>query len=116
MFKATGNVLSLEIDSEVTDARFRAICAEIEQLTASPGKIRLVLIMRYYPSFNSAEDLYYDLRFVTLYADRIEKAAIICDQAWEHTLVGLFGLFSGVKMEFFDASETGAAADWIRAD
>jgi hypothetical protein len=115
VFKVTGNVLSMHINSEIDESKFRAICKEIEQAAAVSGKVRLVLVMRHYPSFNSAEDLYEDLRFIKLNAHRIEKAAILCDKTWKRTWIGIFGLFSGVKIGFFDISEVDAAAKWIQA-
>ena len=113
-FKEMGNILSVEISSEISDEKFHAICNEIDQLTAARGKVRLVLIMKHYLSFNSAEDLYYDLRFVKLYANCIDKVAVICDKKWKQTWLGLFSLFSGVKMEFFDITEINDAFNWIQ--
>jgi hypothetical protein len=115
-FKVKGNILSVEISSEISDDKFHAICNEIEQLTAAIGKVRLVLIMKHYLSFNSAEDLYYDLRFVKLYANCIDKVAVVCDKTWKQTWLGLFSLFSGVKMEFFNISEINDASNWIQTD
>ena len=69
------------------------------------GIIRMVLVVRLYPSFSSAENLYNDLRFLRLYDDAIEKVAIVSDRSRKETWVGLFSLFSGITMEFFDVSQ-----------
>ena len=90
LFKEMGNMLSVEISSEISDEKFHAICNEIEQVTADMEKAQLALIMKHYLSFNSAEDLYHDLQFVKLYANRIDKVAVVCDKTWKQTWLGLF--------------------------
>ena len=115
-FTVAGNILVMQISSEITDDKFRIICREIEQATTALGKVRLVLEFKHYPSLNSAEDLYDDLRFVKLYAKCIEKVAIVYDKSWKRTWVGLFSAFSGVEMDFFDISEKNELTGWIHAE
>ena len=110
----TGNILSIRIDSAVSDERFQAISSEIESLASTAGRVRLVLVIKHYASLLSAEDLLDDLRFVKLYADRIDKVAVVSDKSWKRTWVGLFSLFSGVAMAFFDLSESDLASSWIQ--
>lgn len=114
-FQKNGNLLTLKITSSINDSSFRKICGELEQ-DALNGPLRMILIVHHYPSFNSAEDLYYDLRFVKLYADRIRKVAVVSDQNWKQTWVALFGLFAGVSMEFFDVGGIHQAVEWVRGD
>lgn len=112
-FKATGNLLTLEVRSEIRQERFKAICKDMDQAIAALGKIRLVLVMRHYPSFNSAEDFYDDLRFIRLYDHAIDKVAVVCDRFWKDTWVGIFGLFSGVRMAFFEMPQVDEVTRWI---
>ena len=60
-FSMRGNTLSMEIRSEIDDTKFKAICDHLDQAVAALGRIRMVIIVRPYPSFNTAEDLYNDL-------------------------------------------------------
>jgi len=106
----------MQISSEINDDKFRAICSEIEQAAATLGKIRLLLEFKHYPSLNSAEDLYDDLRFVKLCANRIDKVAIVCDKSWKRIWVSLFSAFSGVEMDFFDISEKDDLSRWIQSE
>lgn len=115
-FKIAGNILFMQISSEITDDKFRIVCREIEQATATLGKVRLVLEFKHYRSLNSAEDLYDDLRFVKLYANCIDKVAIVCDKSWKRTWVGLFSAFSGVEIDFFDISGKNELTSWIQAE
>ena len=112
-FKTTGNILSMEINSSITRQKYKAICREIKEKAAVTGKVRLLLVMRHYATLCSAEDLYYDLRFIMVYSDRIEKVAVVCDKSWKRTWVALFGLFSRVCLEFFDIAHMDRAIGWI---
>jgi hypothetical protein len=115
-FTIAGNLLTLEVRSEIRQTRFKAICADIDQAVAALGRIRLVLVMRHYPSFNSAEDFYDDLRFLRLYDHAIDKVAVVCDRFWKDTWVGIFSLFSGIRMEFFELTQVNEVIRWIQSD
>lgn len=115
-FTATGNVLTLDVRSEIRAARFKAICRDMAQFVAALGRVRLVLVMRHYPSFNSAEDFYNDLRFLRLYDHAIDKVAVVCDRFWKDTWVGVFSLFSGIRMEFFEITQVNAVTQWIQSE
>jgi hypothetical protein len=114
-FTAAGNVLTLDVRSEIRPARFKAICRDMDQAAAALGRVRLVLVMRHYPSFNSAEDFYDDLRFIRLYDHAIDKVAVVCDRFWKDTWVGIFSLFSGIRMDFFEMSQVDEVTRWIQS-
>ncbi len=113
-FTIAGNLLTLEIHSDIRKKRFEAICKDMEKAIAAMGRVRLVLVMRHYPSFNSAEDFYDDLRFLRLYDHAIEKVAVVCDRFWKDTWVGIFSLFSGIPMEFFELTQLDEVSRWIQ--
>ena len=115
-FDVKGNTLSMEVRSEIDETKFKAICDELDQAVAAMGKIRMVIVVRQYPSFNSAEDLYNDLRFLRLYDKALEQVVIVSDRPWDQTWVGLFSLFSGIKMAFFDISQIEEASDWVQKE
>ena len=111
-FKLSGNLMTLEVRSEIRARRFKAICEDMDRAIAAVGKVRLLLVMRHYPSFNSAEDFYYDLRFLRLYDHAILKVAVVCDRSWKDTWVGVFSLFSGIRMDFFEMTQMDAVTRW----
>jgi hypothetical protein len=113
-FTITGNLLTLEIRSEIREARFKAICRDMDLAVAARGRVRLVIVVRHYPSFNSAEDLYDDLRFLRLYEHAIDKVAIVSDRFWKDTWVGIFSLFSGIRMDFFEMTQVKEVTRWIQ--
>jgi hypothetical protein len=113
-FSVSGNLMTLEVRSEIRPERFKAICGDLDRVSAAMGKVRLVLVMRHYPSFNSAEDFYDDLRFLRLYDHAIDKVAVVCDRFWKDTWVGIFSLFSGIRMDFFEMNQLDAVTEWIK--
>jgi hypothetical protein len=115
-FTVTGNLMTLDVRSEITKRRFEAICSDMNRAVAAFGRVRLVLVMRYYPSFNSAEDFYDDLRFLRLYDHAIDKVAVVCDRSWKDSWVGIFSLFSGIRMVFFETSQVNQLTRWIQGE
>lgn len=113
-FKTAGNILTLEVRSQIRQERFNAICRDLDKAVAACGQLRLVLVMHHYPSFNSAEDFYDDLRFLRLYDHAIDRVAVVCDRFWKDTWVGIFSLFSGIRMTFFETSQIEAVTRWIQ--
>jgi len=115
-FTGAGNVLTLDVRSEIRAARYKAICRDMDQAVAALGRVRLVLVMRHYPSFNSAEDFYDDLRFLRIYDHAIDKVAVVCDRFWKDTWVGIFSLFSGIRMDFFEMTQVNEVTRWIQSE
>ena len=112
-FTATGNLLTLEVRSEIRKGRYERICKDMEKAIEALGSVRLVLVMRHYPSLNSIEDLYFDLRFLRLYDQAIDRVAIVCDRLWKRTWIGVFSLFSGIQMACFGMTEAEEVTKWL---
>lgn len=113
-FTVTGNLLTLDVKSEISKKRFNAICIDMDRAIAAFGRVRLVLVMRHYPSFNSAEDFFEDLRFLRLYDHAIDNVAVVCDRRWKDSWVGIFSLFSGIRMDFFELTQVNQLSQWIQ--
>ncbi|GBC61091.1 STAS/SEC14 domain-containing protein [Desulfonema ishimotonii] len=108
-----GNVVAIRISGEIRDRENEQISRILEKEIAKSGRIRLLLVMDHYPSFNTAESLYDDLKFAKFYSDAIERMAVIGDKPWKKTWVALFGLFGGIQAEYFDRSAADAAWKWL---
>ena len=115
-FTVTGNLMTLDVRSEIGKKRFEAICRDMNQAVAAFGRVRLVLVMRHYPSFNSAEDFYDDLRFLWLYDQAIDRVAVVCDRSWKDSWVGIFSLFSGIRVDFFEMSQVNQLTQCIQGE
>jgi hypothetical protein len=113
---SSSNIITLRINEEITDKEYKKINNVIDDQISKLGKIRFFLVVDHYPSLNSAESLYYDLRFIKVHADQIEKIAVVCDKTWKKTWIALFGLFAGIRIEYFDSPEFKNASNWVSGD
>jgi hypothetical protein len=109
------NILGFRLEGAVSDVETERISTALQKLAGRTGRVRLLLVAQHYPSFNSAEDLYFDLRFAVPLADRIERLAVVGDRVWKDTWISLFGLFSGIQTAYFDRSEMDQAWQWVSA-
>jgi hypothetical protein len=41
--------------------------------------------------------------------------AVVCDRFWKDTWVGIFSLFSGIRMEFFEMTQVSEVTRWIQS-
>ena len=58
--------------------------------------------------------LLFNLNFMVIYSDKIERMAAAGNKAREKTWIGLFGLFANIRTEHFNHSEIEAAWKWIK--
>lgn len=107
------NIVAIKIDAEITDKAFKKIAQIFDEQISKFEKIRVFLVVDHYASLNSAESLYDDLRFIKVYADHIEKAAVVCDKTWKKTWITLFGLFAKIRIDYYDKTEFKQAWKWI---
>ena len=83
-------------------------------IDAAGGKIRLLLSIDTQLPARSPEALFENLHFVRIHAEHIERMCIVGDKGWERTYIGLFGLFGGIEMAYFDRSQTMEAIRWLQ--
>ena len=108
-----GNVIGIKITSEITGDEHDQLDALICKALAKWGRLRVLVIVKHYPAFSSAEALYEDLRTVKQHAEHIERMAVVGDRLWKRTWVGLFGLFSGIETDYFEMDRIQDARQWI---
>ena len=111
--KIQGNVLAIKITGEISEREHDQLDRLFQEAVAKWEAIRVFIVISHYPSFNSAESLYEDLRMVKKHSGNIERLAVVGDQLWKRTWIGLFGLFSGIETQYFEMEQIDAAYRWI---
>lgn len=111
--KIQGHVLGIRITGEISEDEHLKIDAMIRTAIAKWGRLRILIVVKHYPSFSSAEALYEDLRMVKKNAEHIQRMAIVGDRQWKSTWVGIFGLFSGIETNYFQLDQVQEAWQWI---
>lgn len=109
------NCVALHVRRELSKREMDEIDRTLADRIHQHGKIRLFVVMESYPTFNSAESIYDDLRFAVKYKDHIERMAVLGDEAWKKHWIALFGLFGGITMEYFVRSDFKSAIGWIQS-
>ena len=95
------NCVAVHVRNALSNREMEAIDRTLEDRIKAHGKIRLLVVMDAYPTLNSAESIYDDLRFAKKYADHIERMAVLGDRPWKKHWIALFGLFGGITAEYF---------------
>ncbi|MEJ2638416.1 MAG: STAS/SEC14 domain-containing protein [Desulfosarcinaceae bacterium] len=113
--KIEGPVMGLRIQGAVTAGETRRLKDHIATRSARWGPLRLLVVLDSYPNFNSAEALYEDLRFAKLTAANLARVAVVAKEPWKDTWVGIFSLFGGLEMAYFQTSDIEAAWQWLTA-
>ena len=109
----TSDILAFKIIGGITKRQQKQICKVLESQIAESGKIRLYLLIESCRTLD-AESFFYDLNFAFIYADKIERMAIVGSRLWEETCAALFGLFARIRTKFFDRSEATKAWEWLQ--
>ncbi|MGD9365207.1 MAG: STAS/SEC14 domain-containing protein [Desulfobacteraceae bacterium] len=111
--KIQGNVLAIKINGEMTEEEHQELDALFRERISKWGRLRVFVVAMHYPSFNSAEALFEDLRMVKRHAESIDRLAVVADRSWKRTWIGIFGLFSRIPSDFYEMDEIEAAWQWI---
>jgi hypothetical protein len=110
-----GNIVTVKLFDRMIDRQTRALSQMLQRsITAAGGKIRLLLSIDTQLPARSPENLFENLHFVRIHSDHIERMCIVGSKGWESTYIGLFGLFSGIEMAYFDRSQTVEAIRWLQ--
>lgn len=110
------NCVAVHVRKAISSRETAEIERTLEERIREHGKIRLMVVMESYPTLNSAESIYDDLGFAKKYAPHIERMAVLGDQGWKKHWIALFGLFGGIRAEYFERSDFKSAVNWIQSD
>lgn len=111
------DILAYRITGEIHRKEADAIAGDIAAAAEERGApVGLLLAVDNYPSLNSDEALYDDLRFVRGQEDNIRRMAVLGQGAYRNTWVALFGLFSRLETAYFERQQVPAAVNWLRGE
>ncbi len=112
MQKTPANIVVGRFFGRMIDNETRRLSRSLQQAIARMGSVRLLLALE---TVGGADHLMEGLHFVRLHADHIERIAIVGNRSAIETQVGLFGLFGGVNIAYFDRSRFADAVRWLEA-
>lgn len=111
-----GDIVAVKLFDRMIDPQTRALSRVLQESIAAAGggKIRLLINIATQMPTRNPEALFENLHFVKLHAENIDRMAVIGNRGWERTFVGLFSLFGGIHIEYFERSQAVAAIKWLR--
>lgn len=110
-----GQIVAVTFFDRMIDRQTRALSGMLRKMAAQGhGKLRLLLEIDTRMPATSPEHLLESLHFTRLNQDQIDRIAVVGTRAWEQTTVGLYGLFGGVQIEYFDRSRAAEAIRWLQ--
>ena len=113
--KRVGPIVSIRFLDRMIDRQTRQLSRMLQRSIAEAGgRVRLLLAIESEIYGRSPESLFESLQFIKLHADQIDRIAIVGRKSWERTYVGLFGLFSGTEIDYFDRSDAASAIRWLQ--
>ncbi len=113
--KRVGPLVSIRFFDRMVDRQNRQLSAMLQRsIVEAGGRIRLLLAIETEIYGRSPESLFESLHFLKLHAEQIDRIAIVGRKSWERTCIGLFGLFSGITMEYFDRADAVNAVRWLQ--
>ena len=113
--KRVGPIVSIRFFDRMIDRQTRQLSAMLQRSIAEAGgRVRLLLAIESEIYGRSPESLFESLQFIKLHADQIDRIAIVGRKSWERTYVGLFGLFSGTEIDYFDRADVLNAIRWLQ--
>ncbi|MEO7725259.1 MAG: STAS/SEC14 domain-containing protein, partial [Chthoniobacterales bacterium] len=89
-----GNVIRVRVSQKLTQADYDDLIPRWEKLIEREGSMRLLLRMEDFHGWDlgAAWD---DLRFESRHAEKVERVAMVGDQAWQKWMTKLGSVFVG---------------------
>jgi hypothetical protein len=79
------------------------------------GKTRVLEIIQHFTGMELAA-LWTDVRLGVPLAQKIERVALVADQAWVRQMAAFGGLFTKAQLKVFTPEELAQARAWVAAD
>lgn len=110
----TKKILKLQLSELMSKSDRQQLSESIERAAAASGRIRMLIELQE-PRANDPGALLEDLSFIKVYADRMERIAIVGTQTWENTWVAIARLFARVEVRYFDHQHLREARQWLNS-
>ena len=116
LVQKVGGIVSVKIFDRMIDRQTRELSRMLQQtIVESGGPVRLLMVLETQLPASSPEALFESMQFVKLHSEYIERMAVVGRRTWEQTCIGLFSLFGGISMQYFDRSEIAEAVRWLHS-
>ena len=112
--RSNNSVLGFTLGGKLHDADYDHFVPAVDAAIAAHGKIRL---LAHFVDFHGWDmrALWDDIKFSTTHCTKIERIALVGDRCWEEWMAKVCKPFTMAQVRYFDASQIGAAWEWLEA-
>src|SRR5690349_4602151 len=108
------NVLAFKMSGKLHDADYKKFVPLVDDAIAKAGKVRILAQFHDFHGWD-AHALWDDIKFSTTHCTKIERIALVGEEAWEKGMAAVCKPFTMAKIRYFDASEIDQAWAWVNA-
>lgn len=109
-----GKIVTLVFKDKLGKEDYEQFVPQLEKIMESESKIRLLIELRDFKGWRTAEALWEDAKFGAFHFNDIERLAIVGEKKWEETMAAFIKPFTTARVRYFDMADIRAAEKWIR--
>lgn len=108
-----GDLIEVRVSGTLTPDDYDKLIPAWERMIARQGRMRMLLVMEDFHGWDlgAAWD---DLHFGVTHASKVERIAVVGEQAWQKWMIKLGKFFAPETLKYFDARERAEAERWVR--
>jgi hypothetical protein len=108
-------VVEITVEGTITNQELEDAIQALKAGFDVDGKTRVLEIIQHFTGIEPSA-MWTDIRLGVPLAQKIERVAVVADQAWIRQMAQLGGLFTKAELRVFPPAEIGEARSWIAAD
>jgi hypothetical protein len=105
-------ILGFKMSGKLHDEDYQHFVPVIDAAVAKHGKVRLLAQFHDFHGWDM-HALWDDIKFSTTHCTKIDRIALVGEEAWEKWMAKVCKPFTMAKLRYFDASEIDAARAWL---
>ena len=108
-------VVEITVEGAITNKDLEAAINALHSSFDQDGKTRVIEVIRHFTGMELAA-LWTDIRLGVPLARKVDRVAVVADQAWIRQLAELGRLFTKAELKVFALDDLAQARAWIAAD
>jgi len=106
------HTLGFKLSGKLHDADYKTFVPLVDAELAKDGKVNVLAQFHDFQGWD-ARALWDDIKFSTTHCTKINKIALVGDDAWEKYMAQVCKPFTMAKIRYFDAKEVDVAKAWL---
>ena len=108
------NVLAFKMSGKLHDADYKQFVPLVDAALTRHDKVRVLAQFHDFHGWD-LHALWDDIKFSTKHCTDVEQVALVGEKKWEEWVAKVCKPFTMAKVKYFDASQIGAAWEWLKA-